>query len=64
MAEIDDTLRMKFEQIQMQQQQKLLKRKELKQKQKVDQESSLKTEQSSLSAFGVDDDLDLRVSGF
>lgn len=62
MAEVDDTLRLKFEQIQFQQQQKLLKRKELKQKQKSDVERSLKAEQSTVSAFGIDDDLDLKVN--
>ena len=61
----EDALKRQFEQLQLQQQQKLQKRKEKKQKKQQDDESkaaALEAEKTTASAFGVDDELDLKVS--
>ena len=60
----EDALKRQFEQLQLQQQQKLQKRKEKKQKKQQDDESkaaALEAEKTTASAFGVDDELDLKV---
>lgn len=62
MAENDEeALKKQFEQLQLQQQQKLQKRKEKKQQEAAKQQS-LEAEKTAASAFGVDDELDLKVS--
>lgn len=58
----EEALKKKFEQLQLQQQQKLQKRKEKKQKQQDDARTeALEAEKTTASAFGVDDELDLKV---
>lgn len=68
MADANDAaLKKKFELLQQQQHQKLENRKKKKQqeeKQKIEQNSNiqLNMEKSSSSAFGIDDELDLKVN--
>lgn len=55
----EEDLKKQFDMLQLKQQEKLKKRKELKQKQK--EASALEAEKTTASTFGVDDNLDLKV---